>query len=112
MAYYLAAGREIFERGNGFAYPNPLDTDPNAPVIYSHWLVWLFGFGIKILELDPVFVLLAVGLIFGLILTITTRLIVAEVWPQARFQVLLFYMTMWGGGLICASQAGRSRVVV
>ena len=105
MAYYLAAGREIFERGNGFAYPNPLDTDPNAPVIYSHWLVWLFGFGIKILELDPVFVLLAVGLIFGLILTITTRLIVAEVWPQARFQVLLFYMTMWGGGLICASQA-------
>ena len=105
MPYYLAAGREVFERGNGFAYPNPLDTDPNAPVIYCHWLIWLFGFGIKILHLDPALVFLAAGLTFGLVLSITTRLIVAEVWQQRRFQVLLFYLTMWGGGLICASQA-------
>lgn len=105
MAYYLAAGREIFEHGNGLAYPNPLDPDPTAPAIYFHWLIWLFGFGIKILQLDPVFVFLGIGLASGLVLSITTRLIVAEIWPQSRFQVLLFYLVMWGGGLICVGQA-------
>src|SRR6185503_7540289 len=44
--YYAANGREIFERGNGFAYPNPYDSDPATPVIYFHWLVWLLGFGV------------------------------------------------------------------
>jgi len=39
MAYYLTAGREVFERGNGLTYPNLLDTDPNAPVICFHWLI-------------------------------------------------------------------------
>jgi hypothetical protein len=105
MAYYLAAGREVFERGNGLTYPNLLDTDPNAPVIYFHWLIWFFGFGIKVLRLNPVFVFLGIGLASGLILFIITRLIVAEIWPQSRFQVLLFYLVMWGGGLICVAQA-------
>ncbi|MGE0609633.1 MAG: hypothetical protein AB7O62_21255, partial [Pirellulales bacterium] len=30
--YYLANGRDIFERGNGFMNPNPYDPRPDAPV--------------------------------------------------------------------------------
>ena len=48
MPYYCANGREIFERGNGFAYPNPLDTEPESPVIYFHWYIWILGVAIMV----------------------------------------------------------------
>src|SRR5439155_21748675 len=53
MPYYAANGREIFERGNGLAHPNPYDPDPHAPVIYFHWFTWVLGFAIKKIGIEP-----------------------------------------------------------
>ena len=105
MPYYCANGREIFERGNGFAYPNPLDTEPESPVIYFHWYIWILGVAIMKLGLDPGLVYVGVGLIAALLMAWMTRLLVKEVLPDARYRMLLFFVAMWGGGLINLYQA-------
>lgn len=99
MAYYVANGREIFERGNGLGYCNPYDPSPDAPVIYYHWLPWLFGFGVKILHLDPGVWFTATGIAAGLICGHGTFRLVAAVLPTRRCLVPLFLLVMWGGGL-------------
>lgn len=99
--YYVANGREIFERGNGFAHPNPYEIDPQAPVIYFHWLTWLYGASVKILGTDPAFFPLASGAIAGIAFGWITLRLIEALLPDRRFVVPLFFLAMWGGGLLC-----------
>jgi hypothetical protein len=100
MPYYSANGREIFERGNGITYPNPYDATPDAAPIYFHWFIWLLGFGIQFLMLDPGvwFVFLGVG--GALLCSWFTLRIVETILPDPRFRIPLFFLVMWGGGVL------------
>jgi len=100
MPYYVANGREIFERGNGLMYCNPYDPDPAAPVIYFHWLPWIFGYGTKVIGLDPGLVFVAVGAIAGLTCAFLTYRMVEEILPDPRCRVACYLLTMWGGGVL------------
>ncbi|MBI4626310.1 MAG: hypothetical protein HY736_24215 [Verrucomicrobia bacterium] len=100
-AYYVANGREVFERGNGFAHPNPYDPSPNAPVIYFHWLTWLLGFGVKVLGADPGALFAAMGVGASLLCSALMLRLVEAVLPEARGRLALFLLTMWGGGALC-----------
>lgn len=98
--YYVANGREVFERGNGFAHPNPYDPSPHAPVIYFHWLTWLLGFGVKILGADPGALFASLGVVASLLCSALTLRLVEAVLPQAAGRRILFLLTMWGGGAL------------
>jgi len=100
LAYYVANGREIFERGNGLGYWNPYDPSPAAPVIYWHWLPWLLGAGTKLLGLDPGFTLCLLGAVGGLACAALTFRLVEAVLPSSRYLVPSYLFTMWGGGLL------------
>ena len=99
--YYVANGREVFERGNGFAHPNPFDADPAAPVIYFHWLTWIYGASVKFLGLDPAVCPLVLGAIAGITFARITLEIVRSQLRNSRFLVPLYLLSMWGGGLLC-----------
>jgi hypothetical protein len=99
MPYYAANAREIFERGNGFAYPNPYDPDPHAPVIYFHWLLWFMGFGIVRLGIDPGVCSMALGIIAGVAFSYLTLRLVRVVAGPGREIPALFLLAMWGGGV-------------
>lgn len=101
MPYYSANGREIFERGNGLAHPNPYDPDPQAPVIYFHWFTWILGFGIKKLGLEPGSIFVGMGVLGSYLCSFLTFRLVETRLPECRYHVLLFLFTMWGGGLLC-----------
>ena len=101
MPYYSANGRAVFERGNGFAHPNPYDPDPHSPAIYVHWLTWLLGFGITKLGLDPGNLHVGVGVVAALVCSWLTLRLVEEVLPDPRCRIGLFLVAMWGGGLLC-----------
>lgn len=105
MPYYVANGREVFERGNGLTYPNPYDTDPNAPPVYFHWLLWLLGFGVTKLHLDPGLLLVAAGVMGALGCAWLTLSIVEVLSADRRYVKLLFLMAMWGAGVVCLGQA-------
>jgi hypothetical protein len=105
MPYYSANGRAIFERGNGFAYPNPYDPDPKAPVIYFHWLLWILGFGITHLGFDPGLQFCAIGVLASFVCSWFTLRLVEALLPDARFRYTLFFLVMWGGGILCLWQA-------
>jgi hypothetical protein len=108
MPYYCANGRAIFERGNGLAHPNPYDPNPDAPVIYFHWLTWILGFGIKKLGLEPGALFVGMGVIGSLLCSyLTLRLVEARL-PKSRYRNLLFLFTMWGGGLLCLGRAAQN----
>ncbi len=102
--YYCANGREVFERGNGFAHPNPYDPAPDAPTIYFHWITWLLGFGVKKLALDPGVAYVAVGVLGGLACSWFTLRLVEAVLPDRRLSVPLFFLAMWGGGIACITR--------
>jgi hypothetical protein len=110
MPYYCANGRAIFERGNGFAHPNPFDPDPHAPVIYFHWLTWVLGVGITKWGLSPAACLLGIGALGAFAFAWLTSLIVETVLPQARFRTALYFFVMWGGGLLCIDQMARNLI--
>jgi len=99
LAYYVANGREIFERGNGLGYCNPYDTSPDAPVIYYHWLPWIFGVGVSVLGFDPGGWFLAVGAVAGVAFACGTFRLVEAILPSSRFLPGLYLLVMWGGGL-------------
>jgi hypothetical protein len=99
MPYYAANAREIFERGNGFAYPNPYDPDPHAPVIYFHWFLWIMGFGIMRLGIDPGVCSMALGIIAGVAFSYLTLRLVRVVAGPGRELPALFLFAMWGGGV-------------
>ncbi len=101
MPYYSANGREIFERGNGFAYPNPYDSSPTPPIIYFQWPIWLLGFAIKKLNVEPGIFYFILGIIGSLLSAYFTILVVKKLLPDPRFRILLFFLVMWGGGFLC-----------
>ncbi len=99
MPYYVANGREIFERGNGFAGPNPYDPNPEAPAIYFHWFTWILGFGVMGLGLDPGLLFVSLGFLAGMIASWLTLQIVRHLIHDNRTAVPVFLLSMWGGGL-------------
>ena len=103
MAYYVANGREIFERGNGLGYCNPYDPAADAPVIYYHWLPWLLGAGVKQLHVDPGVWFVLLGLVGGYACSWGTFRLVEVILPTPRFVRSLYLIAMWGGGLFAAA---------
>lgn len=100
LAYYAANGREIFERGNGFGYPNPYDNDIASPVIYYHWLPWLLGVLMRSTGLDPGALQLFLGAIGAIACSIVTyKMVEMRIGSAARTKVG-FVLAMWGGGLL------------
>lgn len=99
--YYMANARSIFERGNGFAYPNPYDPSAAAPVIYFHGLIWVLGFAEKVLRIDPGYLFAGFGVIAALVCSALTFELVKTVLPDRRGRGWLFLLTLWGGGLLC-----------
>src|SRR5262245_2369956 len=108
MPYYCANAREIFERGNGLAHPNAYDPDPEAPVIYFHCLIWLLGFGIKKVGLDPGRLFVATGVIGSFLCSYLTLRLVETRLHECRFRITLFLFTMWGGGLLCIGRVAQN----
>jgi hypothetical protein len=108
MPYYAANGREVFERGNGFAYPNPYDPSADAPVVYFHWLLWLLGVGIARCGLDPGLLFVGMGAIGALLMSGITWCLVHQVTPRSDYRRLLFFMSIWGGGLLCVGKWGAN----
>jgi hypothetical protein len=104
LPYYNANGRAIFERGNGIAYPNPYDPSAQAPVIYYHWFVWVLGFGICNLGLDPGTWFVGLGVLASLLCAWATLRLVEVLLPLPAYKPLLFLLTMWGGGIMCLAQ--------
>lgn len=101
--YYSANGREIFENGNGFAYPNPYSKD--EPAIYFHLLFYILGVGIKFFGFDPGYQFFILGLVCAVATSTLTFLIVREVLTSQRFLVPLFFLVMWGGSIFVLSSA-------
>ena len=108
--YYMANARAIFERGNGFAYPNAYDPDPNAPVIYFHWLLWLLGAGMKFLHLDAGVLFAALGVAASIVCSAFTLRLVELVLPDSRGRNGWFLLTMWGGGIVVLASASLNVV--
>jgi hypothetical protein len=106
LPYYVANGRSAFDRGNGFAYPNPYDPDPAAPTIYFHWLLWCYGFVVVRMGVDPGLMIILATVISGLLFGATTWKLVAFCCRQAGSPEdgpwirPLFLLSMWGGGLL------------
>ena len=103
MPYYAANGREIFESGNGFSYPNPYDTSPTKPDIYFHWFPWLLGVGIKFFNIDPGILFFVFGIVSSVLCAWLTLIIVEKILPNLQFRYPLFLLVMWGGGVLCLS---------
>lgn len=108
--YYLANGRAVFERGNGFFGPNPFDPDLAAPSIYFHWLTWLFGALTVHARLDPGLVYLVVGLAAGLCFSRLTLELVRRVSSDSPAAPLLYVLAMWGGGIAVLARALQTLV--
>ncbi len=100
LPYYMANGRAAFDRGNGIFYPNPYDPDPAAPVIYAHWLLWVFGTLPAILQTDPGHLTLAATFFASLIFSTATWLLVRERVINPDQPHIAFLAAMWGGGLL------------
>jgi hypothetical protein len=98
--YYSANGRAVFERGNGLSYPNPYDPDPAAPAIYFHWFPWLLGFGITKLHFDPGVQYVTLGVVAAVACAWLTFRLVESVLPDRRYLRTLYFLVMWGGGLL------------
>jgi hypothetical protein len=108
MPYYCANARAIFERGNGLAHPNAYDPDPQAPIIYFHWLIWILGFGIKKLGFEPGILFVSMGVIGSFLCSYVTLHLIETRLPEPRYRIALFLFTMWGGGLLCVGRAAQN----
>jgi hypothetical protein len=105
--YYLANGRAIFERGNGWMGPNPFDPDPAAPAIYFHWLIWLFGALTVFGGFEPGAVYVGVGGTAGLVFARLTLELVIRLTRGSPQAPLLFLLAMWGGGIAALARAAQ-----
>lgn len=98
--YYMANARAIFERGNGFSYPNPYDPNLSSPAIYFQWYTWIWGTLIVYIGIDPGILYFISIICFGVLLSYLTLEIIRALLPDARHPILLFFFAMWGGGII------------
>ncbi|MGH7149290.1 MAG: hypothetical protein ACREIU_01260, partial [Planctomycetota bacterium] len=98
--YYLASARELFERGNGFAYPNPYDDDPGAPVLYSHLYPLLVGWISHATGLSVLHAGYLVRLLAGAALAISLWRLVGVFLPEARERRAAFWILLLSGGLV------------
>ncbi|QDU29526.1 hypothetical protein ETAA8_46390 [Anatilimnocola aggregata] len=110
MPYYVANGREVFDRGGTLLHASPYDPDPHAPAIYFHWLTFALGVGVTQLGIDPGVLYVSVGLVAGLVGGWLTLKIVQHLVPNSVDQYLLFLLTMWGGGLMVAGKMAANVV--
>ena len=97
--YYVASGRETFERGNGWAYPNPYDISADPPAIYFHWLIWIFGFGVSRLHLSPGWWFVAVGAAGAAAMAFFTWRLIGRFVRPAALRPFAFLLAMGGGGV-------------
>jgi hypothetical protein len=98
--YYLASARELFERGNGFAYPNPYDEDPGAPVLYAHLYPLLVGWISRASGLAVVPSGYLVRLLGGAALAISLWRLVGVFFPERRDRRASFWVLLLSGGLV------------
>lgn len=96
--YYASNAREMFENGNGFAYPNPFDCRDDSPVIYSHLFPLLIGHLWKSTGLPIMSVYLPIRIIFGVLLTILVWHLASLFFPNLRMANIVFYCLMISGG--------------
>ncbi len=97
---YLAYARALFERGNGFAYPNPYDDDPASPVLYSHLYPLLVGSihrasGLALLHTDYLLRLLA-----GAALAVSLWRLVGLLFEDACDRRAAFWIALVAGGFV------------
>lgn len=100
LPYYIANARAILDRGHFGLYPNPFDPDPAAPVIYFHWLMTALAGLIGPLGLKPGHALFVIQIIGALASARVMYSLVAWLMPTSRWRILLYFLTMWSGGLL------------
>ncbi|MCB1198752.1 MAG: hypothetical protein KDK51_10285 [Deltaproteobacteria bacterium] len=103
VPYYLANGRAIWSRGNGFSYPNPYDPDPAHPNLYFHWLLWGIGTATATFQLDPGTVWLGLTFFASLGFSLMTWFLVRFRLPGEHLHKTMFLLACWGGGLLSAA---------
>lgn len=108
---YATHAREIFDRGNGFAYVNGYDPDPSSPAIYFFWYYWLVGALMTLTGADPAVVLLGLGAVAAagmsrLTLALATVRVSSDEDRWAGHLILL-----WGGGLLVGGGFVRSLIM-
>ncbi len=106
LPYYVANGREIFERGNGLGYGNPYDPAAAPPAIYYHLLSWVFGCGVSVCGIPPAVLFLTVGVVAAVLFGYGTFRLVEAVLPGDGLVPPMFLLSMWGGGLFVLAALG------
>jgi len=108
--YYASNAREMFENGNGVAYPNPFDCRDDSPVIYSHLFPLLIGHLWKSTGLPIMSVYLPIRLVVGILLTIAVWHLASLFFPNMRVAHIVFYCLMISGGGISTWLGGMAVV--
>lgn len=95
---YVAHGRAVFAHGNGVSGPNPYEADPNAPDIYFHWINWILGVGVGVLDLGPGRFYMGFGIVSAVVLGRLTMALVEQA-GAGPYRVPLTLLALWGGGI-------------
>lgn len=102
MPYYVAAGREAFDGGNWIFYSNPYAGSDPSPAVYVHWLLLILGASVSYLAIDPGAALVMLGAGAAVSMALLTLQLVRHVLGADRRHVWsLFFLAMWGGGVLC-----------
>lgn len=96
--YYASNAREMFDNGNGFAYPNPFDCRDDSPAIYSHLFPLLIGHLWKTTGRPIMSVFIPIRILFGLLFTIAVWHLASLLFPNMRISAIVFYCLMICGG--------------
>jgi len=95
---YAGNARAIIERGNGFAYPNPYDSNSNTPVIYSYLFSLLVAYTWKFTHLPIMLSYIPLRIIFGTLLTVSIWKIIHVLFKDQDIRYGCFYCLLFGGG--------------
>ncbi|HEY8279390.1 MAG TPA: hypothetical protein VIH99_07205 [Bdellovibrionota bacterium] len=105
QAYYMANGRAIFTRGNGFTHPNPFDDSLSSPNIYIHWPIWVSGVLMRLLGIDPGVFFVALGIIASFFFSLFTWELTSLFTKDKKLRPACFLLVIWGGGLFTLAAA-------